>query len=160
MVTNQIEDQIVPLVAFGEIFLGVIDHMIGADRTDKIDISRTANAGDLRAERFRDLDRESAHASGRAVHQNLLTSLNMTFVAETLQRGDGRDWNRSRLFERDVGGLRHNGAIGQNANVLGKGSGFSPEYFVSGSKVGYVFANRFNSSGVIDTDTRLLRLVP
>ena len=84
--------------SLGEIFFGVINHVIGADRADKIDIARAANAGHFRAERFRDLHRESADAAGRTVHQDLLTGLNVTFVAETLQRGDGRDWNRSRLL--------------------------------------------------------------
>src|SRR5438270_4935534 len=99
MVTNEIEDQVVTLGAVREIFLSVVNHVIGSDGADKIDIARATNTGDFRAERFRDLHRESANASGRSVDQNLLTGLNVTFVAETLQCGDGRDGNCSRLFD-------------------------------------------------------------
>src|SRR4029077_15100547 len=158
MVTNEIEDQVVTFGPIGEILFGIINHVIGSDGTDKIDIARAANAGHFCAERFRDLHRESANASGRAVHQDLLTGLNVAFVAETLQRGDSRDWNRSRFFEYDVVGLGRDGAVRQNANVLGKRAGLSTEHFVTGFEIGYIFADGFNGSGVIDTDARLLGL--
>src|SRR5947207_15881166 len=102
MVTNEIEDQVVTFGPIGEIFFGIINHVIGSDRADKLDVARAANAGHFRAERFRELHRESTNASGRPVHQALLTGMNVTFVAETLQRGDGRDSNRGRLLEWDV----------------------------------------------------------
>ena len=50
MVSDKIEDQVVTLVALGEIFLGVIDHVVRADGSDKIDIPRAADAGDFGAE--------------------------------------------------------------------------------------------------------------
>ena len=47
MVANVIEDHVVTLVALGEIFFGVIDYVIGANRSDKIEIPRAANSRDL-----------------------------------------------------------------------------------------------------------------
>ncbi len=42
-------------------------------------------------------------------------------------------------------------SVRQDAHVLGKGSGLSSEYFITRFEVGNVFANRFNRSGIVDT---------
>src|SRR5437868_304409 len=105
MVTDKIEDQIVTFAAVREVFLGVVDRMIGADGADKIEIARAAYASDFCAERFRDLDRKSPNASGGAVDQDFLARLNVTLVAKALQSGDGCDRNCSRLFECHVAGF-------------------------------------------------------
>ena len=44
MVADQIVDHVVTLIGLGKIFLGVIDHVISADRFHKIDIARAANS--------------------------------------------------------------------------------------------------------------------
>src|SRR5438552_2725222 len=85
MVADQIIDHVVMLVSLRKIFLGVIDHMISADRFHKIDIVSAANAGHLCAERLGDLHRESADTARRAVDQNFLSGLNVSLVAKTLQ---------------------------------------------------------------------------
>src|SRR5438270_12748088 len=92
MVANVIEDHVITLVAPGEIFFGVIDHVIGADRSDKIDIPRAANSRDICAKSFGDLHGESSYASGGAVEQNVVPGLNL-FLPQALQRrrsGQGR----------------------------------------------------------------------
>ena len=63
-----------------------------------------------------DLHGERAHASRRAVDQDLLPRLNLSLVAKTLQRGDRRDRDRCRLLERQVGRLQHHGPILGNAH--------------------------------------------
>ena len=70
-------------IALGEILFCVIDHVIGTERFDKIDIARAANTRYIRAERFRDLDRERADAARRAVDEDFLARLNFSFVAQT-----------------------------------------------------------------------------
>src|SRR4030095_711760 len=45
MIADQIVEHVVTLIGLGEIFLGVIDHVVGADRFYKIDIARAANGG-------------------------------------------------------------------------------------------------------------------
>src|SRR5438552_10390365 len=47
MIPDKIVDEIVTLFAPGEIFLGIIDHVVGADRSHKVDIARAANTSDL-----------------------------------------------------------------------------------------------------------------
>ena len=43
MVPDEVEDQIVTLIGLSEIFFGVVDHVIGADGTNKIDMSALLN---------------------------------------------------------------------------------------------------------------------
>src|ERR1043166_1254211 len=50
MVVYDIVDQIVTLISLGKIFLCVIDHVIGADRTDEINVSSARDGGDFSAE--------------------------------------------------------------------------------------------------------------
>ena len=153
MVPNEVEDQIVTLISLGKIFFRVINHVVGADRSDKIDIARAAHAGHFGAERFRDLHGERAYASGRAVDQDLLPGLNFSFVAKTLQRGDRRHRDRSRLLECHVRRFQNDCSIRQNTHVLGDCAVFSAEYFVARFEVRYVFANCFNGSGIVDTQS-------
>src|SRR5438105_11176451 len=87
MIADQIINHVVMLIRLRKIFPGVIDHVISADRFHQIDVARAANAGDLGAECFRDLDGKSADAARRAVDQNFLSGLNVSLVAETLQGG-------------------------------------------------------------------------
>ena len=131
MVADQIVDHVVMLIGLGEIFFGVIDHVIGADRFHKIDIARAANSRDVCAERFRDLNRESANSSGCAVDQDFLSGLNVPFVAQTLQcrqRGNG---DRTRLFECDVARFGNNRTLGLDANVVRHGPVLRAEDFVA-----------------------------
>jgi hypothetical protein len=67
MVTDVIKEQIVMLVRPGEIFLRVIDYMIGADRSDKVEISGAATPVYFRAVRLGDLDSESSDTAGELV---------------------------------------------------------------------------------------------
>jgi hypothetical protein len=50
VVVNVIKNHVVTLVTFGEILFGVVNDVICADRSDKIDFSRTAYARYLCAE--------------------------------------------------------------------------------------------------------------
>src|SRR4029453_16710933 len=118
MVANQVVDHVVMLIRLGEIFFGVIDYAIRSDRFHQIDISRAANSRDVCAERFRDLNRESANSSGCAVDQGLLSGLNVPFVAQTLQCRQPGNGDRTRLFECDVARFHHNGALGLDTNVI------------------------------------------
>ena len=50
MVRNVVENYIVTLFAFGEILFRVINHVIGTEGSDKVDIAGTAHAGHIGAE--------------------------------------------------------------------------------------------------------------
>ena len=99
MVRDVVENHVVPLVAFGEILFGVIDHATMAPSDlNKLDISRAAHARHIRPNDF-DLHRECADTTRRAVDQDLLARLNFSFVANGLQRGDARNVDRRCLLK-------------------------------------------------------------
>src|SRR4030088_340083 len=102
MVRDVVENYIVTFRAFSEILFRIIDDTIRAERSHKIDISRTADTGHIRTERLGDLHCECSHSSRSAIDQDLLTGLNLSLVATRLQSCDARDVNRSRLFKSDV----------------------------------------------------------
>src|SRR5439155_8590897 len=140
MVWNIVENYIVTLFAFGEVLFRVINHVICAERSDKIDISRTAHTSHIRAERFRDLHRECAHASRRAVNQDLLTRLDFSFVAKSLQRRDARYVYRSCLLKREIGRLQRDCALGAPTYILGKSPASSAENIIAWFELGHILA--------------------
>src|SRR5438067_496107 len=81
LVAHIVDDQIVTLRTLGEIFLCVIDNMIGAERLNQFDISPTAYPGYFGAEGLGDLDGEGAHTSRCTVDQDLLTGLDLPCIA-------------------------------------------------------------------------------
>ena len=90
MVSIRGENQVIVLSAFGKIFLSVINDVVGSKRTRLIQIPGTGHSGDLGVERFGDLHGECADAAGRALNQNLVPGLYLTFIAQTLQGSDSR----------------------------------------------------------------------
>src|SRR5207249_10703942 len=102
MVRNVVENHVITLVTFGEILFGVINYMIRPERSDHVQISRATDAGYLRTERFGDLHRERTDDSGRAVDQDFLPRLDLSFIEQNLQRRDTRYVYRGCLLKVDV----------------------------------------------------------
>src|SRR5882724_9854244 len=102
MVRHEVEDHVVMLAIAGEILLRVIKTHVCADGSDHFHIPRTADPGNLSAKRLRDLYSERTHAAGGAINQDLLARLNLSLVAQTLQRGESRHRRRGRLLKRYV----------------------------------------------------------
>src|SRR6266404_7016933 len=130
MIRNVVENDVVTFRTFSEILFRVIDDVIRAERSNKIDIPRTADARHICAERLGDLHRERAYASRRAIDQDLLPRLDLSFVANSLQRGDARDVDRSRLLKCDVCWLDRDGSIRARTDILGKGSASPAKHVV------------------------------
>jgi hypothetical protein len=74
-VPDQVEYHVVAPAIAGEVFPGVVDDVIRADRPDELNVSCAAHAGHVRAERLGDLYGERAHATRRAVDQDMLSWL-------------------------------------------------------------------------------------
>src|SRR4051794_17191234 len=151
MVPNEIENQVVALRTLGEVFLRVVYDVIGADGSNEIDISRAAHARDFSPKCLCYLHRECSDASGRAVHQNFLSGLNLSLVTKTLQRGNRRNRHSGRLLEGHIGWLAYDSSIGQHTNVFRKGSIPPTENFIASLEARDTFANGFNCAGIIDT---------
>src|SRR5678815_2070099 len=88
MVRDKIEDHVVLFPVAGEIFSRVINNSVRADGPHQFHIPRTANTGNLSAQRLCDLCRKRADASGSAIDQNFLARLQLCLVAKSLQRGE------------------------------------------------------------------------
>ena len=113
-------------------------------------ISRAADAGHICAERLGDLHRERAHASRRAVDQDLLSRLDLALVAQTLQGGDRRDGNGGRLLKGDVGRFQRDGAIRANTHILGEGAVPPAEYLVARLELRHVPADCFDRARIVN----------
>src|SRR6266852_2693844 len=102
------------------------------------------------AEGLGDLHSERTDTSRRAVNQNLLSWLNLSLVAKTLQCSDCRNRYRRRLLKGQVRRFQHHCSFRTNSDVLGERPGSPPEHLVAWFEFRYVFANRFNRSRVVN----------
>src|SRR5579859_3196375 len=72
MLADGIEDDIVCLAVRGEVFLRVVDHPVGTERTREAEILCVAHGGDISSEVLRQLHSRGADRSGRAVDKDPL----------------------------------------------------------------------------------------
>ena len=85
-----VEDQVVALLAFGEIFFRVVDDVIGAERARHLHVSRADDRCDLSVERLRDLERECSDAARCAVDQDFLAGVDLPCAAAPAARSGPR----------------------------------------------------------------------
>src|SRR5215469_6440101 len=105
MVSDTVENCVIPLQLPGEILLRVIDNPIRTQGPNHVDIPSATDRGHVSAEPLRDLHRECAYSSRRAVDENLVSRLEVRFIAKTLQGRIGCHRYGSRLLKRCVGWL-------------------------------------------------------
>ena len=72
----------------GEVVLGVVDDVVGADGSNQVHVSRAAHPGHFRSECLGDLHGERTHASRGTVDQDLLARFDLSLVSKTLQGGE------------------------------------------------------------------------
>ena len=142
-VPDVVDDQVVARSVPAEVVDGVVDDAVGADRVHRLDVRRAAHARDLRTERLGDLHREGAHAAGGTVDQHALPCLDPAVVAESLQRGDAGQRDRSGLLESERRRLRREALCGSR-RVLGKGAAGRAEHLVAWLELGHVLADRLD----------------
>jgi hypothetical protein len=101
-VAREVENQIVVLSGGRKVVAGVVDDVVGAERTDEVELGGTGDAGDLRAERLGDLYRVAANPARCADHQHSLPRLKTTVVGQCLEGGRARDRHHRGLLEREA----------------------------------------------------------
>jgi hypothetical protein len=111
----------------------------------------------LGAEALRNLHGIGANATRRAVNQHLLTGFELPGIAQGLQCRDGRDGNRRRLLETDVGRLTGDGPVLGHLYVLGKRPGPAAEDLVTRLEPRDAGADGFDRAGEVDTEARIVR---
>src|SRR6187399_1566897 len=110
------------LLALGDVVLRVVDNVIRADLANHVQILRAAYGGNLSAERLGDLHGKRANAARCPVDQNFLSGLDLSLVAQRLQRGYRGDRHGSGLLESYIGRLQHDVAVLANRDVLAEGA--------------------------------------
>src|SRR5215470_10705851 len=151
MVPDAVQNQVVMLPISGEVLVSVINNPIRTKRSHHIQIPCTAYTGDIRAKGFGDLHSEGTHTSGRAVNQYLVSRLNVSLVAEALERGESRHWYGSRLLECHISGLCDQCRLG-STYILGKGAAAGSKYLVAGLELCDLAANQFDLACNIDAE--------
>src|SRR6266576_945817 len=130
MVRNIIENYVVTFSTFSEILFRVINDAIRAERADKIDIARAADAGHIRAQRLGYLHGKRADTSRCTINQDLLPLLNLSFVANSLQSRDAGYIDRSRLLKRQIGRFQRYCPRPTSSPVFGDSAASRHQHFV------------------------------
>src|SRR5437016_11624452 len=146
------------LGACGEVLPRVVDDVIRAEGANHVDVLGAAYAGHFRTERLGDLHGEGTDTPRGAVDQDLLSGVNVSLVAQSLQRGDGRDRHRSRLLESHTGRFQRDGASLPDGDVLGERPISSAEYLVARLETRDALADRLDRSGKVDAEAWVVRV--
>ena len=156
MVARDVDDDVVALGALGEVVLGVVDDVVGADRSDHLELARRIHAGHVRAVGLGELDGEDADAPAGAVDEHGLARSHLAVVADTAKRDQAGGRHGRGLLEGEVGRLRPQRACGDR-RVLGERAAVAPlvalqaltEHVVTAREPGHVASDRRDAAGDI-----------
>src|SRR5829696_3323072 len=101
-VSADVEDQVVALIAFGEVLACVVDDVIRTDGSDHLHLRGAAHSGDARAERLGDLHGVGTHSSRGTDDKHFLPRAHLSMVAQGLQGSRAHDGYHRRLLEGEV----------------------------------------------------------
>ena len=94
---DQVEHQIDVLDRRAEVGLGVVDHLVGAERTHELDVLAARGGGDRGAEMLGQLHRETADAAGAGVDQHALALGELARADDAGPGAQSRDRDRARI---------------------------------------------------------------
>ena len=159
-----VDDPVVALAGRRVIHLGVVDHVVGAEGVDEVDLRGAADAGHLGSHRLRDLDRERTDVAGRAVDQDPVPRLDRPSVAqpESLDREDRGVRKRGRVVERHARRQQLESLL-PSAHVLGEGASMLAvreqvrEDRVARLEAGHARPDRLDDAGDVDPDAMVPR---
>jgi len=119
---------------------------VGAERADQVGLRPTAHAGDLGAERSRDLHREGPDPSAGTEHEHLLARLDLRDVPDGPQGGEPGDRHRGRLLEAQPCRLP-NQLVRPTDCELGERALDDAHHLVTDAKAGCVRADGLDDAG-------------
>src|SRR6266851_4010153 len=157
---HEIEDPVIALPALGEVLPGVIDDVVCADRAQHVQFARAVDAGHFRPEGLGDLHGEGTNVPTCTVDQDLVSWLDLSFAAKTLQGQDCRLRYGRCLFEGHPGRLQRKGRR-RSTDILGKCTeamlGQVPEHLVAWPKVRHALADRLDLACYVYSQTTVPR---
>jgi hypothetical protein len=101
-VASHLQDQVITPARAGEVLLGVVDHLVGPDRSDQLRTVGAAHPGHLGAERLGQLDRERPHPTRRPDDEHLMPGLDLAHIPQRLEGGEAGDGHGRRLRNGEV----------------------------------------------------------
>ena len=156
-IAGDVEDDVVPLPALGDVRCGVVDDLVGAERPDEIDLARAAHPGDVRPERLGDLHRVRPHATARADDERPLARLHAALLPHCLEGRDGGRRQRRRLLEGQTRRLR-GAPVHPDGGVLGEGAVAGAEHLVALPERGDLLPHRLHDARHVHPDHRVAGL--
>src|SRR5215211_3670009 len=154
-VPADVEDQVVALIALGEILARVVDDVIGADGSDHLHLRGAAHAGYVCAERLGDLHGVDPHSSRRTDDQHFLPRAHLSVIAQGLQGGRAHDGYHRRLLKGEVYRLGRE-LVFASTYVLGVGALSDAEHLIAGLETGHILADRLHDPGHVRADDGVL----
>src|SRR5437016_11645889 len=103
MLADRVEDDVVRLAVPGEVLLRVVDHVVGSERADELEVLGVAHGGDMRAEVLRELHSCGSDRSRGAVDDDAET-LPKVGLSQAGQCDARSVADRRSLFEAHAGG--------------------------------------------------------
>src|SRR4029079_13994719 len=100
MVAGDVEDQVPLPTALRVVLAGVVDDVIRAERAHQRQLAGVVDAGDVRAVRLGELERDGAHAAGGAVEEDPVAGRYAT-LREVVERDQPGGRHRRGLLEAD-----------------------------------------------------------
>src|SRR2546428_513857 len=98
----KVDEEVVALSASCEVFLGIINRVVGTQFADDVDILCARHSRDFGSKRLGNLNRERSYSTTGAVDQYFLSGLYMPMVTDSLECSETCDADGGRLFKRTV----------------------------------------------------------
>src|ERR1700733_1577690 len=131
--------------------------MVSTDRSDHRQVSGAAHTGYLYAESLGNLYGKRTDPSRRAVDQHFLPRLNLSVVAQGLQRRDGSYRHSRRLLKRHIARLQRQRPAFANVYILRECSICAAEYFIAWLEQLDAFSYRFDRACKVDPQADIVR---
>ena len=154
-VPADVQDQVVALIALGEVLAGVVDDVIRTDGSDHLHLLGAAHAGNAGAERLGYLHGVGPHSSRRTDNQHFLPRAYLSVVAQGLQGGRPHDGENRRLLEGEVCGLGRELVL-PSTHVLGVGALSDAEHLIPRLEPAHVLADCLHDPGHVRADDGVL----
>src|SRR5574341_596354 len=116
---NDIQDQIILFSILGKVFPSVINDVVCAERAHKVQLAGVIYASYFSAIQFCKLDSKRTGPAARAINQNFLAWLDLTFFTNPLQGDHSRLRNGCCFLECQVGWFQCPGFC-TSTDILGK----------------------------------------
>ena len=156
LLADRVEDRVIDLAVPREVFLRVIEDLVGAERAHELEILRVRDRRHVGARGLGQLHAGRSDRAGRAVDDDALTGAEVGLL-QARDRDARPVGERRRLLEAQPCGLVRESTLLADADVLGVRAPAEPEDLVSDCELGHGCADRLDDAGELHSDDAPLR---